>query len=168
MVHAFQAPLRLIAVLSFSGGRVRRESALQCGAPRQGTSLPKHAVAPPSPNSDMALRQNSDNSDGPEDQCGWRAEGRGRSPGGEGRCRPADVEGSPHACATPEPPRAAQKKGNINAGANDAGHCAHERMRACAHTHHIYLFVHAPSTLYYGSLTHLHGRQVVRRKCRRE
>jgi hypothetical protein len=27
--------------------------------------------------------------------------------------------------------------GNINAGANDVRHCAHERMRACAHTHHI-------------------------------
>ena len=26
---------------------------------------------------------------------------------------------------------------DTNAGANDVRHCAHERMRACAHTHHI-------------------------------
>jgi hypothetical protein len=32
--------------------------------------------------------------------------------------------------------RHGSKNGNINAGANDAGHCAHERMRACAHTHY--------------------------------
>jgi hypothetical protein len=91
--------------LLFSGGHVRRESALQCGALRQGT-WPKHAVAPPSPNSDMALRHNSRNidgqeddmalrhnsrnSDGQEDECGSRAEGQDRSPGGKGRCHLAD------------------------------------------------------------------------------
>ena len=108
VVH-FSIALRLIAVLSFSGGHVHRESALQCRAPRQG-AWPKHAVAPPSPNSDMALRHYGHNSGGPEDECGWRAEGQDRSPGREGRCRPTDVEGSPHACATPELPRAAQNK----------------------------------------------------------
>jgi hypothetical protein len=62
-----------------------------------------------------------------------------------------------------------KKKGNINAGANDVGHCAHERMRACAHTHHIQPVRARTRTLYDGSLTHLRDRcQVFRRKCCRE
>jgi hypothetical protein len=30
-----------------------------------------------------------------------------------------------------------KKNGNINAGANNVGQCPHERVWACAHTHHI-------------------------------
>ena len=57
--------------------------------------------------------------------------------------------------------------GNINAGANDLRHCAHERMRP--HRHHIQPICARTRALYDGSHTHVRdGRQVFRRKCRRE